>query len=154
LLSDIRRANTDEDIDEEVDPFGVDDDQDVGYVPEEDASDIEQDEVIEPNEILDSDEEIEDDSLPEPNDNFFYGSDGTKWKKDEPSASVRVRQHNIMRFRSGPKQQNSVPIEIFKKFFTPNISFIIITETNRYARDAVQQWNEAHPNSKQRVWID
>ena len=87
-------------------------------------------------------------------DSCFHGKDGTKWNKDEPTAAVRVRQHNIMRFQAGPKQQNSIPIEVFKKFLTPNISFIIINETNRYAKNAVQKWNGKNSNSKPRVWND
>lgn len=59
-----------------------------------------------------------------------------------------------MRFRSGPKENNSIPIEVFKKFFTPNISFIIITETNRYAKETIRKWNEKNPTKKSRVWED
>ena len=59
-----------------------------------------------------------------------------------------------MRFQAGPKQQNSIPIQVFKKFVTQNTSFIIITETNRYAKDPVQKWNEKNSNLKPRVWND
>lgn len=59
-----------------------------------------------------------------------------------------------MRYKSGPKDKNSDPIEVFKKFFTPNISFIIRSETNRYAHQYISEWNCSHPKSKPKVWID
>ena len=90
--------------------------------------------VIEPNELSDTDEEeeVEVSTQQKQSDSFFIGKDGTKWNKNEPNAAVLVRQHNIMRFRSGPRLRSSIPIEVFKNFFTLNIAFIIITETNKY----------------------
>lgn len=156
LLNDIQSEN-EGDIDE-IDPFDDgDDDLDADFVPSEDeASDIEDELVIEPNEIFDSDDDDDEEENSEvhANDEYFYGRDGTEWKKNEPTAAGRVRQHMIMRFRSGPKQQNSIPIEVFKNFYTQNISFIIITETNRYAKEATEKWNRENPNSKPRVWIE
>lgn len=38
------------------------------------------------------------------------------------------------------------------KFLSPNITFIIITETNRYTRDAFQKWNLKNSDKEQRVW--
>lgn len=61
LSHDIQR-NPEEEIDgiDVDDPFRVDEDgNDSDYVPEEDASDIETDIVIEPNKIIDSDNEME-----------------------------------------------------------------------------------------------
>lgn len=133
----------------EADPFRAD---------EEDASDIETDMVIEANEVSDSDEEMDEDEMEGENQSaaasggFFVGKDGTMWSKNEPNAVGRYRHHNIMRFRAGPKEQNSVAIEVFKKFFSHEISFVIITQTNRYGRDAVDKWNEENPDSKPRVW--
>ena len=50
LLNDKQHGNADQD--EEVDSFGInDDDGDMDYVPDEDASDIENELVIQPNEI-------------------------------------------------------------------------------------------------------
>lgn len=143
---------------DDADPFDDgDDDRDGDYVPGEDASDIEDEILIEPNELADSDgeEESNEETRQTPSkksDSFFYGKDGTEWKKDEPNAVGRVRQHNIMRFKSGPRTQTSVPIEVFKRLFTPNMAFIIITETNRYVNAAVQKWNEQNSDKKKRVW--
>ena len=148
------------DQDEEVDSFGInDDDGDMDYLPDEDASDIENELVIEPNEIFGSDEEhgVGGMQAAQPQSaigSCFHGKDGTKWNKDEPAAAVRMRQRNIMRFQAVPKHQNSIPIEVFKKFFTPNISFIIIAGTNRYAEDAVEKWNGKNSKSEPRVWND
>ncbi|XP_043065149.1 piggyBac transposable element-derived protein 4-like [Drosophila ficusphila] len=156
-MDDIRLENPDAEFDEGEDPPTIDDDQDVDYLPEEDASDIEQEEIIEESEESDeSDEEIEGDVFDDPDDkdSFFYGTDGTKWSKDEPPTAVQIRQYNTLRFRSGPKQQLSDPREVFKKLFTPNISLIIISETNRYGGEAVQSWNQAHPDSKRKHWVD
>lgn len=160
LVIDMQQDNPDQDEEAEaIDQFDDGDHGDADYVPNEDASDIEEDVIIEPNEIFDSDEEIVDETeevaevnVADRDDGFFYGKDGTKWSKNEPSTATRVRQHNIMRFRSGPRQQNSIPMEVFKKFFTPNISFIIITETNRHGRESTRKWNEDNPDSKPRIW--
>lgn len=157
LVEDMQQNNPDQDEEAEaIDPFDDDDHGDENYVPDEDASDIEEDVMIEPNEIFDSDEEIVDETeevtevnVADRDDGFFYGKDGTKWSKNEHSPATRIRQHNIMRFRSGPRQ-NSVPMEVFKKIFTPNISFIIITETNRHGREATRR----NPDSKPRIWND
>lgn len=153
LTNDIKRESNESEPDE-IDPLADDEDeQGIDYVPEDDASDIGEEFVIEANEILDSDEEEEDENEmhvenQSENVEYFYGKDGTKWNKDEPTDVGRLRK----RFRGGPKQQNSIPIEVFKKMFTSNISFIIITETNRYASDAILKWNSENPNSKPRVW--
>lgn len=120
------------------------------YMPNEDASDIEDDLVIEPDENFESDDEEEgerQDVGPEETETCMYGKDGTKWEKEEPNTATRVRQHNLMRFKSGPKDENSIPVEVFKKFYTENISFIIITQTNRHAREFVRKFNEENPGS-------
>lgn len=147
--------------DDEDDDALEDDDNDQGddNLRNDNASDIEDELIIEPNEILDSDEDEEESEERignrSKNDDCFYGKDGTKWSKNERSAVGRMRHHNILRVRrTGPKKQNSIPIEVFKKFFTTNISHIVITETNRYAKNAYSKWNEQHPESKPRVWKD
>lgn len=56
MLNDSQHGNLEQD--EEVDPSNVvDDDRDLDYVTDEDASDVENEFVIEPNEIFDSDEQ-------------------------------------------------------------------------------------------------
>lgn len=164
LANDLQRERDAEEIEESEDEdlyrLDFNDLHNMDYLPEEDASDIEQEDIIEANEILDSDDDDEGNMHDETqqsiaaDDACFYGKDGTKWYKNEPSASTRFRQHNIMRFRAGPKDQNSIPIEVFKKFFTPNMAFIIITETNRYAHEATDKWNMENPHKELRVWQD
>uniref|UniRef100_W8C4W2 Uncharacterized protein n=1 Tax=Ceratitis capitata TaxID=7213 RepID=W8C4W2_CERCA len=88
-----------------------DDSRDLDYVLDGDASDVENELVIELNEIeiLDSDEEIEDEEQHatasviqrEATTESFFGKDGTEWKKEQTPS--RTRQHNIMRFRACPK---------------------------------------------------
>ncbi|XP_031626214.1 piggyBac transposable element-derived protein 4-like [Contarinia nasturtii] len=149
-------------IGEDLEPiFMSGDEGDEQYIPcEDEASDIENDLLVEPNEMIDSDDDVDDDfteeiQLETVSESFFYGKDGTKWHKSEPNSAIsRIRQHNVMRFRSGPKEENSIPIEVFKKFFTPNIVFIIISQTNRYGKDAVKKWNEENTNKKPRIWVD
>jgi hypothetical protein len=156
LLRDISSENTE--VEEEVEPWI--DDEETDWLPEEDASDIDDDYVIEPNELENSDDSDDGEATAESqapegeNDSCFYGKDGTVWQKKEPPSTIRIRQHNVMRFRAGPKVQTSIPIEVFKRFFTENISFVIINETNRHARQVTQEWNEKHPTSKQREWSD
>lgn len=154
LRNDLLNANPEED--EEIDQFVVDGED--GWIPDDNASDIEGDDfVIEPNEMFDSDEEETTDEMQvsqSADENCYHGKDGTVWQKEPPSASIRIRQHNVMRFRAGPKVHTSVPIEIFKKFFTESIAVEIINETNRHARDATNKWNAQHPNSTQREWVD
>ncbi|XP_025415575.1 piggyBac transposable element-derived protein 4-like [Sipha flava] len=162
LVNDIERERNVEESEEidEIELFPADDDDcDVDYVPnEDDASDIENEVIIEPNDLVDSDEEFTESETQNlctsTSEECFYGKDGTKWEKNEPNTGVRIRQHNVMRFRSGPKERNSVPIEVFKKFFTPDIAFIIITETNRYGKDSIQKWNASNPGRKKKVWKD
>ncbi|CAD6997180.1 unnamed protein product [Ceratitis capitata] len=50
--------------------------------------------------------------------------------------------------------QHRFRLRYSKVFFTPNISFISITKTNRNAKIATQKWNAKNPDSKQRVWVD
>lgn len=131
LLNDIQRDNIDQGVGTAGDDINHDEGDEHAFVPEDDASDIEEDMVIEPNELSDSeddDEEREGEEQPVEDENILYGKDGTQWSKNEPAAA-RFRQHNITCFQSGPKQRSSVPIEVFKQFFSPNISLIIITET-------------------------
>ncbi|XP_026482143.1 piggyBac transposable element-derived protein 3-like [Ctenocephalides felis] len=59
-----------------------------------------------------------------------------------------------MRFRPGPKDQSALPLDVFKKFFSQNISFIIITETNRNAKDVIAKWNAVNPTKQPKVWVD
>lgn len=157
LLNDIQRGN-DEDVKRDNDSFNPDDSDE--YLVEDDASDAEDDFVIKPNEIFHSDEdedemdEIHVEAHSQRSTNILYGKDGTKWNIDEPNAAVRLRHHNIMRFRAGPKDRNSVTSEVFRKFFLSNISYIILTETNRYAKENISKWNAENPNSKPRVWKD
>lgn len=158
LSSDLESVRDVDELDE-IDIYAdFDDDQDVDYIPEEDASDIEDELVIEPNELIstsDSEEEEEEETRERPkerSDEYFYGKDNTEWKKNEPSVVGRKRHHNIMRFRSGPRISNSIPLEVFKLFFTPNMSFIIVSETNRYANETVQKWNVENPKQTPRVW--
>ncbi|XP_037931653.1 optomotor-blind protein-like [Teleopsis dalmanni] len=113
--------------------------------------------IIEPNELFDiedNDEEVPATQQQRVGEKYFYDKDGTKWSKNELNAGVRIRQHNIMRFRARPKEKNSIPLEVFKKFFTSNIIQVIITETNRYGRDSVNKWNVDNPNKVQKVWSD
>ncbi|KAL4143109.1 hypothetical protein QTP88_005476 [Uroleucon formosanum] len=120
LVNDIERERNVEESEEidEIESFPADDDDcDVDYVPnEDDASDTENEVVIEPNDLFDSDEEFTESETQNlctsTSEEFFYGKDGTKWEKNEPNTGVRIRQHNVMRFKSGPKERNSVPVEI------------------------------------------
>ena len=97
-----------------IDDFpGDDDDTDLNYMPDDDdASDVENDCVVEAEEVFDSDdyEEIEEHNATE---DSFLGKNGTIWCKNEPNIRDRIRRHNIMRIRPGPKEQNNVPIQEF-----------------------------------------
>lgn len=142
--------------DEELDLFEDQSGENTDFVPEDDASDIEYELEIEANEIFDSDEESEEESENAPTqaaDGFLLGKDGTKWSTAEP-ATVRFRQHNVMRFRGGPKTNLTTPLEVFKLFFSPNITFIIVTQTNLYGEKVTRKWNAEHANCTPRVWVD
>lgn len=160
LANELERERAAEEVvaNDEIDDFPVvDDDMDLNYMPDDgDASDVENDWVVEGDEVFDSDDSDDDEEIEEQNatKDSFLGKDGTIWLKNEPNIGVRLRHHNIMRFRPGPKEQNSVPIEVFKKFFTPNITFIIISETNRNGKAVVEKWNAANPSKKQKIWTD
>lgn len=157
----VRDFQSQVEADENDDVFENDGDDTADYVPEDDASDIENDLEIEPNELYDSDEDVDEEeesgndaeAANEVDSGCFYGKDGTKWNETEPPAS-RLRQHNIMRFQSGTKTRLTNPVEVFKLFFSTNITFVIISETNRHGRESIRKWNEEHPESTQRKWID
>lgn len=147
-----RDIEDDIEVDEE-NPF--DDSDDGDYCPDDDASDVESELVVEPGEFIESEEENDQEGKPQATSNEFYiGKDGTKWAKAEPLSTGRLPQHNVMHFRAGPKERSSSPLDVFKKFLSTNISFIIITETNRNAQNAVQKWNSSHPDRTPRVWND
>lgn len=77
-------------------------------MPDDDASDIEQEMVIEANDIFDSDDEEEeeihtDNQQKSATDDCFYCKDGTIWNKKEPATVDRLRHHHTMPFVAGPK---------------------------------------------------
>ena len=97
-------------------------------------------------EVLDGDdyEEIEEQNAIE--DSLLF-KDGTIWCKNDPNIGVRLRRHNIMRFRPGPKEQHQLRC-------SPTKTFIIITEMNRHGKAVVEIWYAANPSQKQKVWTD
>lgn len=147
----------DEDEDE-VGGFEDSDDDDIYYsFPNvEEASDVEDELIVELNELSESedddDEECDTSEESRDDDNFFYGKEGTKWQKDAPKILGRARHHNILHFKSGPRNRTAVPLEVFKNLFTPNLAVIIIAETNRYAKSITNKWNDEHPDTVQKVW--
>lgn len=160
LISDIQTDSEFDEDGDEVDGFEDSDDDDIYYsFPNvEEASDVEDELIVEANELSESEDDGDEDECEtnsdesSEDDTFFYGKDGTKWRKDAPEILGRARNHNIMRFRSGPRYKTAVPLEMFKNLFTPNLAIIIIAETNRYAKSITNKWNDEHPDSVQKVW--
>lgn len=133
-------------------------------LPNDEASDAEEEQVLEIQEEYDSDDENCDvqpsdqvqtaaDNMPPSTlqDFTLFGKDGTKWSKIPPLTG-RIRAHNIMQFTGGPVEKNSIPIEVFKKFFTSNIIFIILKEKNEYANNIINFWNAGNPSKIKKVW--
>lgn len=121
LANELERERAAEEVvaNDEIDDFPGDDDDMDDYIPDDgDASDVENDCVVEADEVFDSDDSDDDEEIEEQNatEDSFVGKDGTIWCKNEPNRGVRLRQHNIMRFRPGPKEQNSVPIVFLFSF--------------------------------------
>ena len=160
LSNDIQNyLEEDVDVVREINPYPrYGDENDLDYYPDVDASDIEEDLVIEPNEVFNSDDEeepIENQTTQQATtDKCFYGKDGTKWNKKASAFVGRLYQDNILRIPAGPKEQRSISTEVFKKFFTPNIAFIIITNTNRFAQDTILKWNTENPAKKPKTWTE
>lgn len=163
LANDLEREREASDDEENMDASALEDGEDADscYFPnDEEASDAEQDQEFEVQEEFQSDDENEEE-VEEENDEliqaeshqFFFAKDGTKWSKIPPQTG-RLRAHNVIRSKGGPIQNIAVPIEVFKKMFTPNIIFIIIKETNRNAADSINKWNTKNPNKKRKIWVE
>lgn len=51
--------------------------------------------------------------------------------------------------RAGPLMTSYDPLSIFKRIFTEEMSLIIVRETNRKAKQVIQDWNLANPTQQQ-----
>lgn len=162
-----------DDVGEEEDPFQDDDDveADNDYVPE-DASDAEQELELEEDEDEDEgalDEEEEDLGMVRleeieavqaavpvdrmPAGEYYSCKDGFIWTH-EPPPPGRPQSHNIVvAARQGPiRSFLANPMAIFKQIVTPEMVNIIVRQTNRKAKDIIDNWNWNHSASKPKVW--
>lgn len=158
--------------DDEEDPFrDGDNDEDADYVPVNDgeASDVEVDLEIEEQEE-DDDDDLDEEEISNlraegieavvaiapqrtQGDEFFASKDGTAWMK-QPPPTGRPQAHNVpIATRAGPVSGFVLsPIAKFKAYMTPEMVDIICRETNRRAAAVIRAWNEAHAQSKPKVW--
>lgn len=151
--------------DVEDDPFDCEDDTDGDYIPtEEVASDAEEELNIETNAVVDSDSEEEEEVVEEdvvgvtstlPVGEFYTSKANVVWEKNPP-ARYRPHAHNVaVVARSGPTSvihaRSDSPMNIFKKFVTPEMVSVIVRETNRKASGIIRDWNIAHPDSTTKV---
>lgn len=151
--------------DVEDDTFDCEDDTDGDYIPtDEDASDAEEELNIETNAVVDSVNEEEDEFVEEDVvgvtsalrvGEFYTSKASVIWEKNPP-ARYRPHAHNVSVVpRSGPtsviQPHFDSPMNIFKKFVTPEMVSVIVRETNRKASDIIRDWNIAHPDSTTKV---
>lgn len=116
--------------------------------------------------FLDSDKEIEVADEDENSDDDLSGvqacneeqslrsKDGSIWKSNPCVSSTQTLAHNVLRQKSGPvKATSSLSIrETFGRFFTTEMCYIVIRETNRKAKSVYAEWNNEHPNSTPKSW--
>lgn len=121
---------------------------DENYIPEaddgiEEASDIEEEMVVEQEEEYDSDESVEDvPAMSQHVDSIWIAKDETEWHRD-PLPTAQTRSRNILRQRGGPAATSNLftEKELFKSIMSPEMCDIILRETNRKARRVYEAFN-------------
>jgi len=115
----------------------VEESDDENYVPQadvgtEEASDIEQEIVIDQEEECDSDESAEDEPESQNVGGIWIAKDKTEWVSD-PLPSAQTSSRNVLRQRGGPATISKLfmPKELFKLIISPEMCDIILRETNR-----------------------
>ncbi|KAM4028657.1 uncharacterized protein ACNLHF_023956 [Anomaloglossus baeobatrachus] len=123
----------------EEEPYVASDDE--NYVPQvdiaEEDSDIEQEMVIEQEKEYNSDESVEDESVPQSAGDIWTAKDKTQWCSD-PLPNAQTKSHNVLRQRGGPAAISNLYTakELFKSIMTPEMCDVILRETNRKVCDA------------------
>lgn len=132
------------------------DDPDYESLLQEDvASDAESDDHVSDQEEVDdqmyasSDEERSEADMTEKGITFYTAKDGTQWSKIPTSKYTRRSQANQILHAPGliPKSSGISTIrDAFMLFFSADILDIIVTETNRKAKNFFDVYNETHPD--------
>lgn len=134
LLNSLEDGDFDEDSDDDFDDDDSFADPDFVDVSEHD-SDSEQ-------EIVEDDDEMQGDgAVFEERTQFFYGKDGTRWRKDCRAPNVRTIRHNIVIHLPGVKQYArgvQSPMESWLKLIDENMLNSIVTDTNIFIRNLTQ----------------
>ncbi|XP_077129868.1 uncharacterized protein LOC143785081 [Ranitomeya variabilis] len=133
----IMRMLEESDSEHEDEPYVASDDE--NYVPQvdvtEEDSDIEQEMVIEHENEYESDESVEDDSVPQSAGDIWTAKDETQWCSN-PLPNAQTKSRNVLRQRGGPAAISNLYTakELFKSIMTPEMCDIILRETNRKAK--------------------
>lgn len=136
--------NCNDDDDEDDVEFVVYDELEEDFVPDENASDVEIENVIEHDfheESTDEDSDSQEDP-PLPVDDtgigrFYTSRDRTQWFIDPIDPVRRPAEHDVLR-ASGPQPDIVAnPLAIFRSIMTPDIVSIIVRETNRRADEVI-----------------
>ncbi|XP_077116944.1 uncharacterized protein LOC143773353 [Ranitomeya variabilis] len=140
----IMRMLEESDSEHEDEPYVASDDE--NYVPQvdvtEEDSDIEQEMVIEHENEYESDESVEDDSVPQSAGDIWTAKDETQWCSN-PLPNAQTKSRNVLRQRGGPAAISNLYTakELFKSIMTPEMCDIILRETNRKAKRVCDAYN-------------
>ncbi|XP_077155342.1 uncharacterized protein LOC143817741 [Ranitomeya variabilis] len=121
----IMRMLEESDSEHEDEPYVASDDE--NYVPQvdvtEEDSDIEQEMVIEHENEYESDESVEDDSVPQSAGDIWTAKDETQWCSN-PLPNAQTKSRNVLRQRGGPAAISNLYTakELFKSIMTPEMS--------------------------------
>ncbi|XP_069585014.1 piggyBac transposable element-derived protein 4-like [Ranitomeya imitator] len=153
----IMRMLEESDSEHEDEPYVPSDDE--NYVPQvdvtEEDSDIEQEMVIEHENEYESDESVEDDSVPQSAGDIWTAKDETQWCSN-PLPNAQTKSRNVLRQRGGPAAISNLYTakELFKSIMTPEMCDIILRETNRKAKRVCDAYNnelvQRFPDSSKR----
>ncbi|CAJ0966351.1 unnamed protein product [Ranitomeya imitator] len=153
----IMRMLEESDSEHEDEPYVPSDDE--NYVPQvdvtEEDSDIEQEMVIEHENEYESDESVEDDSVPQSAGDIWTAKDETQWCSN-PLPNAQTKSRNVLRQRGGPAAISNLYTakELFKSIMTPEVCDIILRETNRKAKRVCDAYNnelvQRFPDSSKR----
>ncbi|KAK9687761.1 Transposase IS4 [Popillia japonica] len=131
------------------------DDDDFGEEDFNGSDDSETEDCVEMRDLMsDTDHEVENSenegNLELDNTHFFYGKNGTQWRK-QPWKKTHSRPQNIMRVLRGVIQaarKSKTEIECWKLFFSDDILDLIVANTNNYiqiVKDKLHRERDSRP---------
>ncbi|CAH2013301.1 unnamed protein product [Acanthoscelides obtectus] len=101
-----------------------------------------------------SDSSTSEDDIPLLYRGSYNGKDKTKWKKAEPTQSIRTRRQNIVTHLPGTKgaaRQADTPLKAWQCFFADELLLKIVEYTNIYIR-IIRDKYKRERDAKTQIW--